>query len=154
MCPHGVLGSTVAHHHGVGARRSDRLTLCPLLTASLSLESYPLADQFALTGATGADGTNGEPCCQELCLGGGGEVHRVLCGVVGVGVAPSVTVADIPLGGGGGGRQATLDDRLTTCRLSVHLGGVLCHDGGHVEFGLGHWSFRFDVISLQAGDAP
>lgn len=74
--PHGgVLGSTVAHHDSVGRGRGDCLPILPLLTATLSLEPDPLADQFTLTGATGADGSNGEPSGGEFSRGGGGEVH-------------------------------------------------------------------------------
>ena len=52
------------------------LTVTPLLTATLSLESNPLADQLTLTWAAWADGLHGETCCHEFCFGGGGEVHR------------------------------------------------------------------------------
>ena len=69
--------SPVAHHHSVGARAADVLTLCPLLTASLGFKSDSLADQFTLTGTARANGFHGEPCCHEFCFGGGGEVHLV-----------------------------------------------------------------------------
>ena len=71
--------SPVAHHHSVGARRGDVLTLCPLLTASLGFKSDSLADQFTLTGTARANGLHGETRCHEFCFGGGGEVHAVLC---------------------------------------------------------------------------
>lgn len=143
-----MLGSTVAHHHGVGRGRGDRLTVTPLLTASLSLESDPLADQLSLAGAAGANRLEGEPSGGEFGRGGGGEVHRVLCGVVGVGVAPSVTVADVPLGDGGRDGADAISDLLADLLLCHDLGGVLGEDGGHVEFGFVH------AVSLQAGDAP
>lgn len=69
--------SPVAHHHSVGARAADVLTLCPLLTASLGFKSDSLADQFTLTGAARANGLHGEPCCHEFCFGCCGEVHLV-----------------------------------------------------------------------------
>ena len=75
-CPCAML-SPVAHHHSVGARAADVLTLCPLLTASLGFKSDSLADQFTLTGTTGADGLHGEPCCHEFCFGCCSEVHLV-----------------------------------------------------------------------------
>ena len=53
------------------------LTLCPLLTAPLGFKSDSLADQFTLTGATGANSLNGKPSGDEFCFGGGGEVHLV-----------------------------------------------------------------------------
>jgi len=141
-----VLGSTVAHHHGVGRGRGDCLTVTPLLTASLGLEPDPLADQFTLTGATGANGLELESSGGECLGGGGGEVHRWLVAVgsvAGGGGCPSVTVADVPTVGSRGrcligALGVCFEDRLTACLLGVHLGGVLCHDGGHVEFGLGH----------------
>ena len=51
----------------------------------------------------------------------------------------SVAIADTPDGARCRGRQATLSDCLRTLLLSDHLLGVLCHDGAHVEFGLGHF---------------
>lgn len=53
------------------------LTLCPLLTATLGLKPYTLADQFTLTGAAGSDGLHGEPCCHEFCFGCCCEIHLV-----------------------------------------------------------------------------
>jgi len=110
--PPPVLGSTVAHHDSVGARRSDRLTLCPLLTASLGLESNPLADQFTLTGTARANRLECKPCCHEFCFGGGGEVHAVLCCVLcvyctGWGRCPSI--------------EQQGSDRLNAC--------LICFDG-------------------------
>ena len=69
--------SPVAHHHSVGGWTADVLTLSPLLTASLSLKSDSLADEFTLTGATWANGLHGEPCCHEFCFGCCSEVHLV-----------------------------------------------------------------------------
>lgn len=81
MSPQTVLGSTVAHHHGVGRGRGDRFTILPLLTASLGLEPYPLADQFTLTGAARANGLELESSGGECLGGGGGEVHLWLVAV-------------------------------------------------------------------------
>lgn len=80
-----MLCSPVAHHDSVSRGRGDVLTVTPLLTASLGLESNPLADQFTLTWATWANGLHGEPCCQEFCFGGGGEVHLVKTTILWVG---------------------------------------------------------------------
>lgn len=105
-------------------------TISPLLTASLGAELDLFTDQLTLTGATGANGPNGETCCQELCFGGGGEVH---CGLVAVcsiqgqgsGVKPC------QLGG-----AVSIDACLCHClphvvgTMGVQLGATLNHVGG------------------------
>ena len=64
----------------------------------------------------------------------------------------SVAVADVPGARlalrGGEGEGATLSERLTVGgRPCLHLavaGGVVCHDGGEVDLGVGHESFRLN----------
>ena len=156
-----MLGSTVAHHDSVGAGAADRFTLCPLLTASLSLESYPLADQFSLAGTTRANSLEFEPSGGEFCFGGSGEVHLWLvavCIVAGGGQVPSVTVADVPTVGSRGrcligALSVCLENLLATLALSDDLGGVVCHDGGD-QLVVSHLGGVVHAVSLQGQDAP
>ena len=67
-----------------------------------------------------------------------------------------MAVADVPVGGldlrGREGEGATLGKRLTvgggSCLLLIVAGGIVCHDSGKVDLGVGHVSFA-DEISLQ-----
>ena len=117
--------SPVAHHDSVGARRGDRFPVFPLLTATLSLEPYPLADQFTLTGTARANRLELEPSGGEVSRGGGGEVHLV-----------SVCVVSLQDGGRSGNPEHEVSDGVgdLTSTTPLHGGTVNGAHPNHTGF--------------------